>query len=254
MKKDFELIIHRLGRDLPWINVYPLGDVHIGSQDFDLEQWNRWKEMVMSDPYGYVVLVGDLVDNGLRNSKTNPYEATMRPREQKEWLKDQLRPLKNRILGGVQGNHEIRSVNESDDCPMYDVMAKLDLEDLYRENMAFIKVSLGEKNKERQFAYTLVLGHGASKGRVEKFSYSIDGMDALITGHTHQGSSNFYSKIVIDPHNEKVRVDGYTHLVVPSFAKMGGYALRAMYSPQDHRKIPILSLSGKTKEVTILWR
>jgi len=253
MKRDFEMIVHQLDRELPSVNIYPLGDVHVGSQDFDVEQWNVWKKKVMEDKYGYVVMIGDMVDNGLKNSKTNIYEATMRPREQKEWLMLELLPLKDRILGVCQGNHEIRSGIESDDCPLYDVCAKLDVEDVYRENMVFMKINLGNKNVDRQFSYAIVLGHGASKGRVEKFSYSIDGMDVLVTGHTHQASSNFYSKLVMDTKNNVVRTVGYTHLVVPSFQRLGGYALRAMYNPQDHKKIPIISLSGVKKEVSILW-
>ncbi len=251
---DFEMIVHELPSDLEYINLYPIGDVHVGSADFDLEHWNYWKKMVENDPKGYVVLVGDLVDNGLKTSKTNSYHATMRPREQKEWLRKELEPLKNRILGGVQGNHERRSNDLSDDCPMYDVMAKLDLEHLYRENMCFIKINVGYKNRMRQYSYNIVLGHGASRNKVNNFSYSIDGLDVIITGHTHQASSSFPSKIVIDPRNNVVRMEDFVQLVVPSFQKLGGYALNAMYMPQSSRKIPVVRLYGNKKGVTCIWK
>lgn len=55
---------------------------------------------ILSDPYGYVVFVGDIIDNGLKNSKTNVYEQTMRPKEQKETADEIYRPLKDRILCG----------------------------------------------------------------------------------------------------------------------------------------------------------
>ena len=252
MKSDLELIVHKLGEDVKGINIYPLGDLHIGSQDFNMAHWKKWIEIVQADPNGKVVIIGDLVDNGLRNSKTLPYDAVMRPREQKKWLAEQLRPIKDKILGACMGNHEYRSVNETDNCPLYDVMAKLDIEDLYRENMTFMKINLGYRNKERQHSYTMVLAHGGSRNKVAKFGYAIDGMDVLVTGHTHSAESNFPSKIVIDSKNEIVKVVDYTHIIVPSFATYGGYALKGMYMPQGF-KIPIVKLSGEKKEVKVEW-
>lgn len=253
IKSDFQMIVHKFPRETEGVHIYPLGDLHIGSRELDMELFRKWRRTVLADPVGYVVLIGDMIDNGLRNSKTNVYEATMSPWEQKETLAEELRPLKDRILGAIRGNHEERSVRESDDCPMYDVMARLGLEDLYREGAGFVKINLGEKNKERQWSYTLVLAHGASKSKVDKFNYSIDGMDVMISGHTHQPSSNFPAKIVVDNHNEQVRLVGFVNVVVPSFARMGGYALKGMYMPQDSGKFPVLMLSGTEKEVNVLW-
>lgn len=253
MKDDFELIVKKLPRYFPYINVYPLGDLHIGSGEFDFDQWGKWKQVVMRDEFGYVVMIGDMLDNGLKCSKTNAFDATMSPFDQKIWLKDQLKPIAGKILGAVPGNHELRSKYVADDCPLYDVMAKLDIEDRYRDNMAFIKVSLGEKNKDRQFSYTMALAHGASRGKTDRFKYAIDGLDVFITGHTHQPESDFPSKIVIDSHNEKVTMQGFKHITVPSFQKFGGYVLRDMYLPQDNRIFPTIRLSGEEKGVEVLW-
>ena len=252
MKHNFEMIVHKLSEDLDSINIYPLGDVHIGSRDFDYVLWNRWKKMVMDDPKGYVVIIGDLTDNGLKTSKTNSYQATMSPWEQKMWMTKELEPLVDKILGGTRGNHEERSVYTSDSCPMYDVFAKLDIEDLYREDMAFLKVSLGKKNSERQWSYGIVLAHGASRGKTDKFSYVIDGMDLFVTGHIHQPSVTFPSKLVMDVRNDVVLERTMMHVVVPSFLKTGGYGLRALYVPQGH-KIPIVKLYGTQKEMEIKW-
>lgn len=252
MEKDFKLIIHKLDRDVKEINIYPLGDLHIGSQEFDYDMWERWIKMVQADANGRVVIIGDLVENGLKNSKTNSYDAFMRPREQKQWLAEQLRPIKDKILGACMGNHEYRSVNDTDACPLYDVMAKLDIEHLYRENMAFLKINLGDKSAERQWSYTMVLAHGQGRAKTENFSYTIDGMDVLITGHTHQPTSRFPAKIVIDSKNEIVKMTEYVHITVPSFTKTGGYALKGMYMPQGH-KIPIITLDGEKKGVYVKW-
>lgn len=253
MLDDFQMIVHELDEDLEGINIYPLGDLHIGSENFDEEHWENWINIVKNDPKGYVVMIGDLMDNGLKNSKTNPYRATMPPFEQKRWLADQLYEIRDKILGMCQGNHEHRTQDLVDVCPLYDVCAKIDKEHLYRENMAVLKISLGKKNKDRQWTYSIVLMHGASRNKTDKFSYAIDGMDVFVTGHIHQGSSRFPAKLVIDPRNNNVTRKGFAHVVVPSFASMGGYALRGMYLPQDHTKIPVIKLSGLEKKVRIEW-
>ena len=253
MKNDYDMIVHKLGTEVTGINIYPIGDLHIGSQTFNVEIFDRWIKRVAEDPNGYVVIVGDMVDNGLKNSKTNSYEATMRPRDQKQWLKDRFKPIAGKILGGVQGNHEVRSVNDSDDCPMYDVFSKLDIEDLYRENIAFLKVNLGFRNKTRQHSYGLVLSHGGAKARVDKFVPTIDGLDVFISGHTHGAGCAFPSKIVMDMKNECVRLVDYVQVVVPSFATFGGYAVKGLYTPQGSNKFPVIQLSGEKKEVRLLW-
>lgn len=250
---DFTLINHKLSDELPYLNIYPLGDLHIGSGNFREDSFKRWVDMVQDDPYSGVILVGDMMDNGLKSSLTNAYNATLQPFEQKRKLAELLEPIKDKILAGVQGNHELRSTIVADLYPLYDVMAKLDLEHLYRQNMAFVKINLGRRNADRQCSYVLTLAHGASKTKTEKFSYAVDGMDALITGHIHTPESKIQSKIVIDPRNETVTMRDFIHLTVPSFQGFGGYALRKMYMPTSTYTIPIIRLDGKEKQLSVTW-
>ena len=207
----------------------------------------------MEDEYGKVVIVGDMIDNGLKTSRTNSYEATMQPFQQKQWLTNALRPIKDKIIGAVTGNHEIRSGVMADVYPLYDVLAKLDLEHLYRMNMAFLKINLGTRTTDRQCSYTMVLAHGGSKTKTEKFGYMVDGMDIFVTGHIHQPKSAFQSKIVIDSKNETVSMKDFIHVTIPSFQALGGYALRGLYMGQSSNVFPILRLDGETKAITTTW-
>jgi predicted phosphodiesterase len=254
MKSDFELIVHKLKRDLDYINIYPMCEPHIGSPNFSEELFKKWIEQVKNDDNGYVVIAGDLFDNALKNSKSNSYEAKKSPQEALDWAVEELRPIKDKILGIVSGNHEDRSVKDADMNQLYMLARILGIENVYRPNMAFLKVNLGSKRKDRQVSYTMVLAHGQSRGKTEKFSYVIDGMDVLVTGHIHSPMSMFPSKIVIDSHNEVVRAVGFSHVIVPSFQKIGGYTLSGLYMPQDSSKVPMITFSGKEKEVSVLWK
>lgn len=253
MRNDFELVVHKLGTELTHVNVYPIGDLHIGSGNLDMGALDRWVKMVEGDPNAKVVIVGDMIDNGLKTSRTNSYEATMQPFEQKQFLLKLLEPIKDKILGAVQGNHEARTSIMADMYPLYDVLAKLDIENVYRQNMAFLKINLGQRNADRQCSYTMVLSHGGTKNKVRNFGYAIDGMDIFVTGHNHQPDNTFPTKLVIDSKNESVTLRGYTHITVPSFQQLGGYTLSAMYQPQSHTVIPVIRLDGEKKYVTTSW-
>lgn len=198
MKSDYEMVVHKLPEDMPFVNLYPIGDVHFGSREFDWTKWDKWVKMVRDDEFSKVIILGDMIDNGLKNSKTDVYKATMSPLEQKKMLAEELDRVRDRILVAVDGNHEQRSVREVGSSPLYDVMAKLDLEDLFRENMAFMKINLGFKRSDRQWSYGIVASHGASKNKVKRFVPFVDGMDVFLSGHIHDPSTNFPAKIVMD--------------------------------------------------------
>ena len=60
---DFVLMNYKF-EDKPHLNIYPLGDVHIGSKEFDLELFKKWIEVVTNDPNGAVVIIGDMMNMG----------------------------------------------------------------------------------------------------------------------------------------------------------------------------------------------
>ena len=254
LKTDFDLIVYKLDRDLPHINLYPLGDTHIGSKEFNLDAFNRWKKAVMADEFGRVVIVGDIMDMATKTSLTNLYESTMTPMQQKLWVTEQFMDFKDKIIAAIPGNHEYRGNKLTGMCPLYDVLAKLNLEYLYRANMAFLKINLGSRNAERQCSYTVVLAHGKVKRRtMDYFPYAIDGMDIFINGHFHDPGDNFKSKIVIDSKNESISMRNFIRLTVPSFTTYGGYGMRGMYMPSDGEKFPIIRLDGSKKNTELHW-
>ena len=247
MLDDFVLITHKFD-ELEHLNIYPLGDVHIGSKEFDLELFLEWRKMVESDPNGAVVIIGDMMNMGLRNSKSNVYEEKLSPMEQKEMCYELLKPIADKILGGCSGNHEYRSVKEVGMNPLYDVFCRLCIEDRYRENACFIKLNVGKQGKNPN-TYGLVLTHGSSKGKDEKWTYSVDGCDCFISGHTHTASHQPLGKIKMDLTHEKVKTVGYQHIVVLPFQKYGGYAIRGKYVPNNLGQFQRITFDGTSKRV-----
>ena len=247
MLDDFVLIQSKF-EELEYLNIYPLGDVHIGSKECDIELFKKWVEMVKNDPNGVAVIVGDMMNMGLKNSKSNIYEELLSPMEQKEVCYELLLPIADKIVAGCPGNHEYRSVREVGTNPMYDVFCRLRIEDRYRENVCFLKLTVGKQGKNPN-TYGVVLTHGSSKNKDEKWTYSVDGCDCFINGHTHEANHKPMGKIRMDLTHNKVKTVGYHNIVVVPFQRYGGYAIRGKYMPNHLGQFQCVTFDGTSKRV-----
>jgi predicted phosphodiesterase len=263
MHKDFEMIKHSFNEP---IVIFPISDVHYGALEHMNKEWLDFCKLVEQTPNTYVILGGDLVNNNVRTcSFVNPYDELVRPREQKQRMVEFLTPIKDRILCAVSGNHEARSMRDDDIDITYDIMAKLDIEDLYRPNVAFMKVSLGHRKDDNTpiQSYTFAVTHGAGGGiytgatvnRNERFGNMIEGLDCLIVGHTHKGTVSKPSKIVIDRKNDMVSMGHYTVVSMVSWLNYGGYAMQKMLLPAhvaDPQKLK-LNMTHHKKRIEVIW-
>lgn len=263
MLNDFDMITHEFNES---ITIFPISDVHYGAIEHLNKQWCDFCKMVEETPNAYVILGGDLINNGVRTcSFVNPFDELVRPSEQKRKMVEYLTPIKHKILCSVSGNHERRTTKDTDMDITYDIMAKLDMEDLYRQNTAFMKVSLGHRKNDNTpiQSFTFAVTHGAGGGiytgatvnRNERFGNVIEGLDCLIVGHTHKGTVSKPSKIVIDRKNDKVSMSHYTVISMVSWLNYGGYALQKMLLPSyvaDPQKLK-LHMSQSHKRIEVIW-
>ena len=273
MKSDFDLIVHRLP-ECKEATVYCIGDLHVGAIEANIKGWESFIQRILSEKNAYVCLLGDLMNNATRSSVSNCFDDAMsaypRPREQKRYLANALAPISERILCAVSGNHCFRSGKDADDDPMLDIMAKLDLEDLYRQNAAFLKLAFGSRYAGRGGekplqTYTMCVTHGAGGGiytgasvnRSERMAMFVN-TDILAVGHTHKGSITKPQRIDVDTYNNTVKAKTTTVIVACSWMSYGGYALRKMLlpsSPMDPDQPQTLLLGGtrKGRYIKTVW-
>jgi UDP-2,3-diacylglucosamine pyrophosphatase LpxH len=258
------MIVHQFP-DNNDITIIPISDVHLGALEHYADEWKSFCKNIEKSQNTYIILVGDLLNNSIRNSVANPFDEVMRPREQKKVMVEQLTPIKDKILCSVSGNHERRTTKDSDVDLSYDIMAKLDIEDVYRQNMCFMKISLGKRKNDGTpiQSYTFAVTHGAGGGiytgatvnRNERFGNVIEGLDCLVVGHTHKGTISKPSKIVIDRKNDKVSMSHYVVISTTSWLNYGGYAMKKMLLPAhvaDPQKIK-LTMNQNHKKIETIW-
>lgn len=256
---DFEMIQHHFERNDD-ITIIPVSDVHLGAREHLRKEWDAFVASVLDKPNTYLLLCGDLMNNATKTSVSNVFEEVMRPSEAKKQLVTALMPLRERILAAVSGNHERRN-KDVDDDPMYDIMCKLDLEDLYRENMAFVKIRIGKENgtglKNPTYMFCIAHGHGSSiytsaaATKAERFGMAIDGIDCLVVGHTHKPLSVPVGKILVDKHNNKISVVPWRLVVSTSWLGYAGYAAQKLLTPTVHCPQEII-IGGNRKDLKVI--
>ena len=261
MQNDFTPIVRRF---YSAIKIACISDVHFGALEHMKTEWKNFVQTVIDDPNLFLILNGDLINNNTRSSVGSPWDDTLRPREQKKRMVEMLKPIRDRILCCTSGNHERRSLKDADDDPTYDIMTKLDLEDIYRQDVAFMKIQLGKRhaNDDRASAtYAFAITHGAGGGiytgatvnRNERFGNVIDGLDCLVVGHTHKGTVTKPAKIVFDVRNNVVTVKDYLVISCVAWQRFAGYPLQKMMLPTSTGNPQTLYLSDNEKKIEVRW-
>lgn len=262
--RDFDLIVHQFygGHD---ITIVPIADVHLGSEGCMQQEFIDFVNRIAETPNLYVILGGDLIENATKSSVSNVYRQTMSPMEQKKMMCKILEPIRDRVLCANGGNHERRTSRDCDQDLTFDICAKLDIEDRYRESIAFVKIQMGipEKDGTRtkgsaRPTYVLAVTHGTGGGiltggavnRGERFGYLLDGADALVLAHTHRPWTSQPAKIKIDTKNNSVSIVPFKVINATSWLRYVGYPIQKMLPPSSHC-IQYLTLSGKNKELRV---
>lgn len=254
MIDDFTPILHTLeGRT---IKLYAIGDVHIGAKEADLEGFSSFLRRLESEPDSYMVIVGDVLNNGIKDSVTNVYEETMPPSVQVEYAAELLEPVKDKILGCVGGNHEYRSIKAVDYDPLFQVMTLLRIPELYRQNFAFVRINL-ERGKTKDH-YALYLTHGKSANKQKQFAQAgVEGVSAIVQGHTHNGLIQKHSRMVFTKRN-RVILKPIVSLTATSWLTYGGYAARAQMIPSvtSDPQALLLEFTGTNQRdgsISVIW-
>ena len=243
------------------IKIYAVADVHLGAKECMEREFLAFIEYVKNTPNVYLILVGDLINNATKSSVSNCFDDVYRPAEQKKMMAKILEPVKDRILCAIPGNHEDRSGKDVDDDPMYDIMAKLDIEDRYRKNRAILKLQFGNNQKSHAGnnpTYVFAVLHGSGGGvltggsvnKAERYAYTFDGVDVLVMGHTHKPLNTTPGKIRVDTRNNTAKQVPFDIIVATSWLQYSDYAAKKMLAPTSH-VFQKITLCGTKKEIEI---
>lgn len=234
MQPDMKPIIFNTPAEFETIEIYPIHDLHYGNEQFDLQRWKKLKAEILSQPNRYCVMVGDLMEMAVPNSKSDVFSQTVPPEAQKEWISYEMGELKDRIIAVVSGNHEHnRATKICGLYPLYDACCWARIQDKYRESFAVVDIGVSERNgtSGRQYHYVGFLTHKAKELKNWSTADTLEGFDFLLYGHDHDPKEHARAHLVYDSKNKNVINKTVETVNCGSFLTYGGYAARAAYRP-----------------------
>ena len=82
--------INLVGKGTGFIDILPLADVHVGSEEADINYIKFLINAVRDNESTFAILGGDLIDCALKGSVSDVYSATMNPQKQMDYVLDLL--------------------------------------------------------------------------------------------------------------------------------------------------------------------
>lgn len=216
------------------IYVHPIGDVHIGSSECDIQSFRKYVQKIRELPANHrVILLGDIIENATRYSVGDGvYAQKYYPDAQLDQAVEILKPIRARIDGMVSGNHENRTKKEVG-LDLSRVLAdRLKIRRVYDPAQVLVQYTV-DGVEFLVFAF-----HGAGGGgtigsiitKSIKRKEIFDQADLYLSGHVHIKASYIGSKTRVQ--GGKIYRDHQAHIITGSYLEYGGYGAEAGYTPQ----------------------
>lgn len=249
--------------DWPYANVYVLADLHIGDPHCDESEVEARIKAAADDPYGLVILNGDLVNFALRNSVSDVYGELLSPMQQIVYLVNRLRPVASKIIGVTSGNHEQRTYRGDGIDVTRLVCRELGIEDRYAPEGIMVYLRFGTRGRHqghmernpRQW-YSIYATHGSGGGRKEGAKAirladmaAIVDADIYIHSHTHLPMVMKQSFYRSDSSNCTVKQVSKLFVNTGAALGYGGYGQAQEFKPAS-RETAYIHLDAKTKRAS----
>lgn len=249
--------------DWPVCNVYTLSDLHIGDPNANMQEVQKRINEIKDDPYGVVILNGDLMNTATRGGVSDVYGEKLSPMEQINTLCGLLKPIAHKIAGATAGNHEQRTYRDDGIDVTRLVCRELGVEERYAPEGIVIFLRFGtkgghlrHKNRRQQQWYTLYATHGSGGGRKEGAKAirladmaSIVDADCYIHAHTHLPMIMKQRYYRISPGNSSVQCVERLFVNTAAVLGYGGYGQAKEFKPTSTSN-PVITLQAREKYAT----
>lgn len=268
-RKRLKSIKADLPRDLKYIELHCLADIHLGDKHCNVKAISERIKHIQENENAYCILNGDILNNATKTSISDIYNEQLTPMQQVQMGIDLLNPIKDKIIAITSGNHENRTYKKEGINLTELLVREMKLYDKYCEDGALIFLRFGRQSRGRRetanhenirrICYTVYVTHGSSGGRkigakairLLELSDIVDA-DLYFRSHTHapivlkQGYYRTDTKNSCANFVEKVYINTASSLVY------GGYAQSHEYVPAS-METPVAVLNGTKKEIQVKY-
>ena len=262
---EFDYYAVDLPCTLKMVKIAPTSDVHYGNPYCSLRHFRQHIQYIASDPEMYTVLNGDLLECVIKNSKGEIYKQIGTPQDQRDFIINELTPIKHKILCMTTGNHESRIYQDTGVDLSLDIAKALGIP--YRPEGMMLKISFGGGNSrhpENPYVYWFYMTHGyggartksAKAVKAERLAAWIHA-DCYLMSHDHVVSVAPDVYLLPDNRTRDEYIKGvktgfkvgklkaHRKMLVKcnAFVKWGGYAEAGGFPPSD-LAVPLIKLDG----------
>lgn len=255
-----------LSEDFSQIEIEIFSDLHIGSKRCDFKTIQQRVERVKANENVFAIILGDVCNTALKNSKSDVYEEALKPKEQLNQACMLFEPIKDKILGICQGNHENRIDKETNIDILYLMARQLGIENKYGavSCLLFIRFGKQKNNKKarsytsgRKLCYSLYMTHGSGGGgttgakanQLEKRGNIVDS-DIVCIGHTHLPLTFRTASYKCDPQNNSAYLKEQVFVNASATLDPEDYAEKVGLRPSS-KTSPVIILDGHYKNVLV---
>jgi len=254
-------------KEFDHIYIVPFGDLHTGNPagyggtnaegEYATKQFDGWLKWMENTPEAYTILMGDMFETALKDSLGSVYKACYTLDEAKDLLIEKLKPIKHKILGAFDGNHEERLVKSAGVSWVKELSQNIDI-DYFPTWCAYFFLQVGEsrgsKDKRRPFTYTLFAHHmtGGGKtagGKLNKVA-SLKQMtqaEIYVGAHVHMKGAFVQRYPVPDYQHKKLILTKETYCSTGSFMGYADYSIKGMYQKPETGAVRIRLNGEPTK-------
>jgi len=195
----------------------PLGDIHVGDKAFTKQSLTLLQEkidFVKKRSNARIVGMGDWLNVATRTSKSSPFEQNMDLEEQIEMICKIFEPVKEKIIGLIDGNHEQRIADHAGYSPTIAICDRLKVP--YLGTSAVLDFRVGVRNKESNqtsaISYIVYAHHttaggrtiGSKINRTALLAEMVANADIYLGAHSHEETSNISSCYLANPHQQEI--------------------------------------------------
>jgi len=225
------------------IYIYPIGDVHIGDKGFTKAAEDKLKgyiRFIKKTPNAFAILQGDLLNCATRVSKSSPFEQNMDLKDQITKAVELLKPIKDKILGAIDGNHENRMSDFAGYSPTISICDRLEIDYMADSVVYVIRMGCHSNKGNPRSTFTLYSHHttgggktlGSKINRVGAMREVVANCDIYCGSHNHMLGAVPAVTQVINSTEEKIDVVRQMLVDCGGYLEWDGtYAERMMLPP-----------------------
>lgn len=228
-----------------------INDSHIGAPSANIELLKE-AIYVAKHENTRVLLNGDYIEGIIKSSKAEPHDQIMSPKEQADYFVELMMPIRDKIEGITEGNHDWRVERATSFDPVEIIAKDLGIREKYLGTRGIVGFSFNK------LFYSIEMHHGtgggSTLGAIENSMKKLwkSDSDVMYCGHWHKEFSKPLKKYSINKRHKKMIEEKKWLICGNTILDTAKYAIRGGYE-ESFPSQAILTLSAKSKDISIDW-